>query len=73
VAVVAECYVRGVSTRRVERLVQTLGIERLSKSQVSRMASELDSEVTAFRSRPIACTPKAVRRSEILRIRCRLA
>jgi putative transposase len=53
VAVVAECYVRGVSTRRVEGLVQTLGIERLSKSQVSRMASELDSEVTAFRSRPL--------------------
>jgi putative transposase len=53
VAVVAECYVRGVSTRRVEGLVQTLGIEHLSKSQVSRMASELDSEVTAFRSRPL--------------------
>jgi putative transposase len=38
VAVVAECYVRGVSTRRVEGLVRTLGIESLSKSQVSRMA-----------------------------------
>ena len=36
VAVVAECYVRGVSTRRVEGLVQTLGIEGISKSQVSR-------------------------------------
>ncbi|MHB8510445.1 MAG: transposase, partial [Candidatus Dormibacteria bacterium] len=35
VAVVAECYLRGVSTRRVEGLVKTLGIERLSKSQVS--------------------------------------
>jgi putative transposase len=53
VAVVAECYVRGVSTRRVEGLVQTLGIEHLSKSQVSRMAKELDSEVAAFRSRPL--------------------
>lgn len=53
VAVVAECYVRGVSTRRVEGLVQTLGIEHLSKSQVSRMATELDVEVTAFRSRPL--------------------
>src|SRR5206468_3550163 len=42
VAVVAECYVRGVSTRRVEGLVETLGIERLSKSQVSRMAKSLD-------------------------------
>jgi putative transposase len=53
VAVVAECYVRGVSTRRVEGLVQTLGIEHLSKSQVSRMASELDVEVAAFRGRPL--------------------
>jgi putative transposase len=53
VAVVAECYVRGVSTRRVEGLVQTLGIESLSKSQVSRMAKELDVEVAAFRNRPL--------------------
>jgi putative transposase len=57
VAVVAECYVRGVSTRRVEGLVQTLGIERLSKSQVSRMATELDAEVTAFRDRPLDAGP----------------
>jgi putative transposase len=53
VAVVAECYVRGVSTRRVEGLVQSLGIEHLSKSQVSRMASDLDVEVAAFRGRPL--------------------
>lgn len=53
VAVVAECYVRGVSTRRVEGLVHTLGIESLSKSQVSRMAKELDVEVAAFRARPL--------------------
>jgi len=51
--VVAECYVRGVSTRRVEGLVRTLGIEHLSKSQVSRMAKDLDEEVAAFRSRPL--------------------
>jgi putative transposase len=57
VAVVAECYVRGVSTRRVEGLVQTLGIEHLSKSQVSRMATELDAEVAAFRSRPLDGNP----------------
>jgi putative transposase len=57
VAVVAECYVRGVSTRRVEGLVQALGIERLSKSQVSRMATELDTEVTAFRNRPLDAGP----------------
>jgi transposase-like protein len=53
VAVVAECYVRGVSTRRVEGLVQTLGIEGMSKSQVSRMAADLDAEVAAFRNRPL--------------------
>jgi putative transposase len=53
VAVVAECYVKGVSTRRVEGLVQTLGIEGISKSQVSRMAAELDTEVAAFRNRPL--------------------
>jgi len=57
VAVVAECYVRGVSTRRVEGLVQTLGIEHLSKSQVSRMAKELDVEVAAFRNRPLDAGP----------------
>src|SRR5450756_3125028 len=38
VAVVSECYVRGVSTRRVDGLVKTLGIEGISKSQVSEMA-----------------------------------
>ncbi len=52
-AVVAECYVRGVSTRRVEGLVETLGIEGLSKSQVSRMAKSLDDDVEAFRHRPL--------------------
>ncbi len=55
--VVAECYVRGVSTRRVEGLVQTLGIEHLSKSQVSRMAKDLDAEVAAFRNRPLDAGP----------------
>ena len=50
-AVVAECHVRGVSTRRVDGLVKTLGIESLSKSQVSRMAAELDEMVTQFRNR----------------------
>jgi transposase-like protein len=57
--VVAECYLKGVSTRRVEGLVQTLGIEHLSKSQVSRMAKDLDSEVEAFRTRPLDQDPYA--------------
>ena len=53
VAVVAECYVRGVSTRRVDGLVKTLGIERIWRSRVSEMAKELDEAVTAFRNRPL--------------------
>jgi len=57
VAVVAECYVRGVSTRRVDGLVKTLGIEHLSKSQVSEMAKVLDEEVRAFRARPLDSGP----------------
>jgi transposase-like protein len=57
VAVVAECYVRGVSTRRVDGLVKTLGIEGLSKSQVSRMAGELDEMVSEFRNRPLDAGP----------------
>src|ERR1700712_4923770 len=52
--VVATCYLLGVSTRRMEKLVETLGITSLSKSQVSVMAKELDEHVEAFRSRPLA-------------------
>lgn len=51
--VVAECYLTGVSTRKVEHIAQTLGIERLSKSQVSEMAKILDEQVEAFRNRPL--------------------
>jgi len=57
VAVVAECYVKGVSTRRVDGLVKTLGIEGISKSAVSEMAKSLDREVAAFRSRPLDAGP----------------
>jgi putative transposase len=53
ISVVATCYLLGVSTRRMDKLVQTLGITSLSKSQVSRMAAELDEQVTAFRTRPL--------------------
>ena len=48
VTVVATCYLLGVSTRRMEKLVEQLGITRLSKSQVSEMAKELDGQVDAF-------------------------
>ena len=53
ISVVATCYLLGVSTRRMDKLVQTLGITSLSKSQVSRMATDLDQQVTAFRTRPL--------------------
>ena len=49
----ATCYLLGVSTRRMDKLVNTLGIASLSKSQVSRMAADLDAQVTAFRTRPL--------------------
>ncbi len=51
--VVAESYLRGVSTRRVDGLVKSMGIERMSKSQVSVLAKELDEVVESFRSRPL--------------------
>jgi putative transposase len=57
VAVVAECYVRGVSTRRIDGLVRTLGIEHISKSRVSEMAKDLDETVSAFRNRPLDAGP----------------
>ncbi|MFI5960352.1 IS256 family transposase [Cryptosporangium sp. NPDC051539] len=53
ISVVATCYLLGVSTRRMDKLVQSLGITSLSKSQVSRMATDLDEQVTAFRTRPL--------------------
>ena len=52
-AVICECYVRGVSTRRVDGLVKALGMEGISKSQVSALAKTLDADVAAFRSRPL--------------------
>lgn len=57
VTVVATSYLLGVSTRRVERLVETLGVTRLSKSQVSEMAKSLDTQVAAFRARPLEAGP----------------
>ena len=53
-SVVATCYLLGVSTRRMEKLVESLGITRLSRSQVSEMARDLDGQVEAFRTRPPA-------------------
>src|ERR687897_3194487 len=47
-SVVATCYLLGVSTRRMDKLVQSLGITGLSKSQVSVMAKDLDEQVDAI-------------------------
>ena len=55
--VVAECYVSGVSTRRVDRRVQTLGIDGIDKSQVSRISKELDASVEKFRQRKLNASP----------------
>jgi putative transposase len=55
--VVCQCYVDGVSTRRVDAVVKAMGIEGISKSQVSVLARELDAVVEAFRSRPLDAGP----------------
>jgi transposase-like protein len=52
-AVVQEAYIAGVSTRRVDELVKALGLEGISKSQVSRICAELDAAVERFRTRPL--------------------
>src|ERR687897_2825690 len=52
-AVVVEAYVKGVSTRKVDVLVRALGIDGISKSEVSRICKALDQDVKAFLTRPI--------------------
>jgi putative transposase len=52
-AVVTEAYVKGISTRRVDDLVKALGIDGISKSEVSRICRALDKDVHSFRNRPI--------------------
>jgi transposase-like protein len=52
-AVVQEAYVHGVSTRKVDDLVKALGIDGISKSEVSRICAGLDTAVAAFRTRPL--------------------
>jgi transposase-like protein len=55
--VVCECYVLGVSTRAVDDLVRVMGLNGMSKSQVSDLAKELDGLVDAFRNRPLDAAP----------------
>jgi len=53
IEVVQEAFINGVSTRKMERLAQSLGIEGISAGQVSTMTKELDEQVSRFRSRPL--------------------
>ena len=69
--VVATCYLLGVSTRRMEKLVETLGITRLSKSQVSVMARELDAHVEDFRTRPLDAGPYTFLAADALTMKVR--
>ncbi len=71
VQVVAECYVKGVSTRRVDGLIRTLGVEGISKSQVSSLAKSLDEAVEAFRSRPLDAGPYTFVWMDALALKCR--
>jgi putative transposase len=71
VSVIADAYLAGVSTRRVEKLVQQLGVERMSKSQVSRLARSLDGIVEDFRTRPLDGAPYAYVTLDALVVKCR--
>ena len=57
VSAVAEAYVLGVSTRKVDKLVRTMGLDGISKSRVSEMAKSLDETVEAFRNRALDAGP----------------
>ena len=54
VAVIQEAWIGGVSTRRVDELVQAMGLSGISKSQVSKLCKEIDERVHAFLDRPLA-------------------
>src|SRR5436190_15617018 len=54
VAVIQEAWIAGVSTRRVDDLVQAMGLSGISKSQVSKLCNEIDERVHAFLDRPLA-------------------
>ena len=52
-SVIHEAYINGVSTRKIERLAKSLGIDSISRSQVSHITKELNDQVKAFRERPL--------------------
>jgi putative transposase len=70
-AVVMQCYVEGVSTRRVDDVARSMGLEGISKSQVSRICAELDEVVDAWRSRPLDAGPYVVLWVDALSIKVR--
>jgi putative transposase len=69
--VVATCYLLGVSTRRMEKLLESLGITRLSKSQVSEMAKHLDAQVADVRHRPLDQGPSTFVAADALVLKVR--
>jgi len=71
ISVVATSYLLGVSTRRVEKLAETLGIKSLSKSQVSELAKSLDAGVEQFRSRPLDAGPYRFVQADAMTVRVR--
>lgn len=71
VQVVSESYVNGVSTRRVDRLATAMGLEGISKSQVSEMAKSLDELVNDFRHRPLNQAPYRYIWVDAITQRCR--
>lgn len=70
-SVIATCYLLGVSTRRMDKLVQSLGITGLSRSQVSVMARDLDAHVADFRTRPLDQGPYTFVAADALTMRVR--
>jgi putative transposase len=71
ISVIATSYLLGVSTRRVERLCEAMGINAISKSQVSAMAKALDEAVESFRSRPLDQGPYRFLWADALVVRVR--
>jgi putative transposase len=71
ISVVATSYLLGVSTRRVQKLAETLGIKSLSKSQVSELAKSLGGAVEQFRSRPLDGGPYRFVQAGALTLRVR--
>jgi putative transposase len=71
VSVIADAYLAGVSTRRVDKLVRQLGVDGMSKSQVSRLAKSLDAIVEDFRTRPLDGSPFPYLVLDVLEVKCR--